>query len=165
MEKKRVLFVCIHNSARSQMAEELLRKLAGERFEVESAGLEPGKLNPIVVEALKEDGIDITGKSTQAAFELFKMGRRYDYVITVCDETSAERCPIFPGLSQRLHWSFRDPSKFEGSQDEKLANTKLVKEEIRQQLKKWLSENPRWYMIDREESSRWNWRHAGNFHF
>ena len=99
MQKKKVLFVCIHNSARSQMAEEILRKLAGDRFEVESAGLEPGKLNPIIIESLKEEGIDITGKPTKAAFDLYKKGNHYDYVITVCDEASAERCPIFPGLS------------------------------------------------------------------
>lgn len=142
MEKKRVLFVCIHNSARSQMAEELLRKLAGDRFEVESAGLEPGQLNPIVVEVLKEEGIDISGKQTRAVFDLFKKGSRYNYVITVCDETSAERCPIFPGLSQRFHWSFTDPSKFEGTDDEKISQTKKVKEEIRDQLKEWLRKNP-----------------------
>ena len=138
MEKKSVLFVCIHNSARSQMAEELLRKMAGNHFEVDSAGLEPGRLNPIVVEALKEDGIDIFGKQTTAVIDLFKKGSHYDFVITVCDESSAEKCPIFPGLCQRLHWSFTDPSKFEGSHEEKLAQTKKVKEEIRHQLKEWL---------------------------
>jgi len=138
MDRKKVLFVCIHNSARSQMAEELLRKLAGDRFDVESAGFEPGKLNPVVVEALKEDGIDIEGKQTRAVFDLFKKGNRYDFVVTVCDESNAERCPIFPGLSQRLHWSFTDPSKFEGTHDEKLAKTKSVKEEIRYQIKEWL---------------------------
>jgi len=142
MEKKNVLFVCIHNSARSQMAEELLRKLAGDLFEVESAGLEPGKLNPIVVEALKEEGIDITGKQTKAAFDLFKMGKQYSYVITVCDETSAERCPVFPGLSQRLHWSFTDPSKFQGTDIEKLAKVREVREEIKVALKEWLRKNP-----------------------
>jgi len=138
MDKKKVLFVCIHNSARSQMAEELLRKLAGDRFEVDSAGLEPGKLNPFVIETLKEDGIDITGKQTQAVIDLFKKGSHYDYVITVCDESSAEKCPIFPGKSQRLHWSFTDPSKFEGSHEEKLAKTRKVKEEIHRQIKGWL---------------------------
>jgi len=139
---KKVLFVCIHNSARSQMAEELLRKIAGDRFDIESAGLEPGKLNPIVIEALKEEGIDITGKVTKAAFELYKNGNKYDYVITVCDEASAERCPVFPGLSQRLHWSFTDPSKFDGPHEEKLAQTKMVKEEIRQKIRNWLQTNP-----------------------
>ena len=142
MEKKKVLFVCIHNAGRSQIAEELLKKLAGDRFEVESAGLEPGKLNPIVVETLKEEGIDITGKQTKAVFDLVKKADHYSYVITVCDESSAERCPIFPGLSQRLHWSFTDPSKFEGTHEEKLANTKKVKEEIRHQIEEWLQNNP-----------------------
>ena len=142
MTKKRVLFVCIHNSARSQMAEELLRKLAGDRFEVESAGLEPGKLNPIVVQSLKEEGVDITGKQTKAVFDLFRIGKSYSYVITVCDEASAERCPIFPGLSQRFHWSFTDPSKFQGTDKEKLVMVRAVKEEIRAQIKEWLQKRP-----------------------
>jgi arsenate reductase (thioredoxin) len=139
MEKQKVLFVCIHNSARSQMAEELLRKMAGDRFEVESAGLEPGKLNPIVVQALKEEGIDIKAKKTNAVFDLFKSGRHYSYVITVCDEASAERCPIFPGLAQRLHWSFPDPSRFQGTDQEKLSKVREVKEEIRAKLKEWIT--------------------------
>jgi len=137
-EKVKVLFVCIHNSARSQMAEELLRKLGGDRFEVESAGIEPGKLNPIVVEALKEDGIDIAGKQTKAVFDLFRKGNHYGYVITVCDESNAERCPIFPGLSQRLHWSFTDPSKFQGTDKEKLAKVREVKEQIKRAIKEWI---------------------------
>ena len=141
-EKMKVLFVCIHNSGRSQMAEELLRKMAGDRFEVESAGFEPGKLNPIVVESLKEDGIDITGKQTKAVFDLFKKGKHYSYVITVCDESNAERCPIFPGLCQRVHWSFTDPSKFQGTDKEKLVMVRAVKEEIRAQIKEWLQKRP-----------------------
>ena len=140
-EKIKVLFVCVHNAGRSQIAEELLRKMAGDRFEVESAGLEPGELNPVVVEALKEEGIDITGKQTKAFFDLFKKGNHYSYVITVCEESSAERCPIFPGLTQRLHWSFADPSKFEGTHEEKLAKTRKVREEIRSQIKDWLQKN------------------------
>ena len=139
MNKKKVLFVCIHNSARSQMAEELLRKLGGDRFEAESAGIEPGKLNPIVIKALQEEGIDITGKPTKAVFDLFKQGKLYSYVITVCDEASAERCPIFPGITQRLHWSFTDPSKFQGSDEEKLAKVREVREEIRGVIKQWLA--------------------------
>jgi len=139
MEKKKVLFVCIHNSARSQMAEELLRKLAGDRFEVESAGLEPGKLNPIVIEVLKEEGIDISNKPTKAVFELFKKGNQYNYVITVCDESSAQQCPIFPGLCQRFHWSFTDPSKFLGTDKEKLAKVRQVKEEIKRTIEQWIA--------------------------
>lgn len=136
--KYTVLFVCIHNSARSQMAEELLRKLGGGRFDVESAGLEPGRLNPIVVDVLKEEGIDITGKKTNAVAEKLKTGRRYDYVITVCDETSAERCPVFPGVHERLHWSFKDPSAFKGSDKEKLEFTRRVRDEIKLKIQKWL---------------------------
>ena len=139
MAKQKVLFVCVHNSARSQMAEELLRKLASDRFEVESAGIEPGKLNPVVIEILKEIGIDISHKQTQAVFDCVKSGKFYDYVITVCDETSAERCPIFPGIAKRLHWGFTDPSKFEGSWEEKIVKTRGVRDAIRQKIEGWLS--------------------------
>jgi len=139
MSKTQILFVCIHNSARSQMAEELLRKLAGDTYEVESAGIEPGKLNPVVIEVLKELGIDISGKKTQAALECVKSGKKYDYVITVCDETSAERCPVFPGSAQRLHWGFTDPSKFEGTWEDKIIKTRGVREEIRRKIEGWLS--------------------------
>lgn len=138
--KTKVLFICIHNSARSQMAEELLRQLGGDDFVVESAGLEPGTLNPVVVEALKEKGIDITGKKTQAVFDLFKEGRTYSYVIAVCDEASAEKCPIFPGICQKLNWSFTDPSKFEGSPEEKLAKVRAVRDEIEDKIIEWLGE-------------------------
>jgi arsenate reductase len=139
MEKEKVLFVCIHNSARSQMAEELLRKLAGDKFETESAGIEPGKLNPVVVEVLKEEGIYIAGKKTQAVMDLLKQGKIYSYVITVCDEASAERCPVFPGAAKRLHWGFTDPSKFEGSWEERISRTRAVREEIRQRIVDWLA--------------------------
>jgi arsenate reductase len=128
--KIKVLFVCIHNSARSQMAEALLKKIGGEEFEVESAGLEPGKLNPLAVEAMARVGIDISKNPTKKVFNLFKGGRMFHYVITVCDETSAERCPIFPGFSKRVHWSFSDPSGFQGTHEEKLAGTIEVRNEI-----------------------------------
>ena len=98
MAKQRVLFVCVHNSARSQMAEAFLKQLAGDRFEVESAGIEPGALNPIVVDAMKEIGIDISGNQTKDVFDFLKRGKAFSYVITVCDEASGERCPIFPGV-------------------------------------------------------------------
>src|SRR6184192_2298244 len=124
MQKKRVLFICIHNSARSQMAEAFLNEICGEQFEAQSAGLEPGKLNPIVVEAMREIGIDISSKKTKAVFDVFRSGQTFAYVITVCDEASAERCPIFPGVTTRLHWSFPDPSAIRGSHDEKLARTR-----------------------------------------
>ena len=139
MIKHRVLFVCVHNSARSQMAEELLRKIAGDRFDVESAGLEPGKLNPYAVAALREEGIDITGKKTVSAFELLKQGRYYTYVITVCDETSAETCPIFPGCRERFHWSFPDPSKFTGTDEEIMKRVREVRERIREKITEWVT--------------------------
>jgi len=139
MIKHRVLFVCVHNSARSQMAEALLRKIAGDRFDVESAGLEPGKLNPYAVAALREEGIDISGKETVSAFELLKQGRYYTYVITVCDETSAETCPIFPGCRERFHWSFPDPSKFTGTDEEIMTRVREVRDRIGDKITEWVT--------------------------
>lgn len=108
--RKRVLAVCVHNSARSQMVEEYLRQFGNDLFEVESAGIEPGRLNPLVVEVLQEDGIDIAGKQTRSVFDLHASGKRFDYVIAVCDKEAAERCPVFPAELARLHWPFTDPS-------------------------------------------------------
>ena len=135
--KKKVLFVCIHNSARSQMAEAFLNQICGDAFEAHSAGLEPGELNPIVVEAMREIGIDISGHKTKAVFDMFKSGTMFSYVITVCDETSAQRCPIFPGVTTRLHWSFPDPSRLQGTHAEKLAATRQVRNAIREKIEHW----------------------------
>ena len=141
MHKQKVLFVCIHNSARSQMAEALLRRLAGDRFEVESAGLDPGNVNPLAVEALGDLGIDISAKKTQSVFDLYKQGRVFQYVIAVCDEAS-ERCPIFPSAIKRLSWSFPDPSRVEGSYNERLDKTKAIRDEIAEKIQHWLMELP-----------------------
>jgi len=140
MNRKNVLFICIHNSARSQMAEAFLNHICGEQFEAHSAGLEPGKLNPIVIEAMQEIGIDISRKETKAVFEMVKSGMNFAYVITVCDETSAERCPIFPGVTTRLHWSFPDPSAFQGTHEEKLARTREVRDTIKAKIEQWCAE-------------------------
>jgi arsenate reductase len=137
MKKKNVLFICIHNSARSQMAEVFLNQICGEYFEAQSAGLEPGKLNPIVVEAMQEIGIDISRNQTKAVSEMIKSGQLFAYVITVCDETSAERCPIFPRVTTRLHWGFPDPSSFPGTHDEKLARTREVRDTIKSKIEQW----------------------------
>src|SRR6478736_282779 len=102
----KVLFVCIHNSARSQMAEAFLNKYGKDYFIAESAGLEPGKMNPNVVKVMQENGIDLSQKGTQGVFELFKKGTQYDAVVTVGDEASAEQCPVFPGKGKRIAWSF-----------------------------------------------------------
>ena len=141
--KPKVLFVCIHNSARSQMAEAFLNRLGGDRFEAHSAGLEPGRLNPVVVEAMKEIGIDISGNRTKAVFDYIKAGTPFAYVITVCDEASAERCPIFPGVTTRLHWGFPDPSALQGSVEEKLARTREIRDEIRNKVEAWCRETAR----------------------
>ena len=138
--KKNVLFICIHNSARSQMAEAWLNYTCGEFFEAESAGLEPGKMNPLVVEAMQEVGIDLSAKGTQDVFEVFKRGTLFAYVITVCDETSAEKCPIFPGVTKRLHWSFPDPSALTGTHPEKLAGVRKVRDAIRSKIEAWCEE-------------------------
>ncbi|MDD3374543.1 MAG: arsenate reductase ArsC [Candidatus Omnitrophica bacterium] len=137
--KKKVLFVCIHNSARSQMAEEILRKLASNRFEVESAGLEPGVINPLVVEVLKEQKIDISHKKTQSVSSLIESGKKYDYVVTVCDEASAERCPVFPGDAKRLHWGFEDPSKLQGTNQEKMQKISIIRDQIKDKIKQWIN--------------------------
>jgi len=121
------------------MAEAFLKKYGGDRFEVESAGLEPGKLNPVVVEAMKETGIDISQNKTKSVFDFYKQGKLYDYVVTVCDESQSERCPIFPGIAQKLHWGFPDPSAFTGSQEEKLKKTKEVRDQIEGKIKDWLN--------------------------
>ncbi len=139
MNKTKVLFVCIHNSARSQMAEAFLNQMGGDKFEAESAGLEPGTLNPIVVEAMKEIGIDISKNRTKDVFELLRQGKLYNHVITVCDEANAERCPVFPGMAEQLHWSFLDPSNFQGSHEEKLVQTRKIRDAIKTRIEEFAS--------------------------
>lgn len=140
MTMQKVLFICIHNSARSQMAEAWLNYTCGNFFAAQSAGLEPGTLNPLVVEAMREVGIDISKKKTQAVFHVFKSGQLFTYVITVCDETSAEKCPIFPGPAIRMHWSFSDPSALIGTHNEKLNEVRRIRDEIRQKIEEWCEE-------------------------
>lgn len=137
-EKIRVLFVCIHNSARSQMAEAFLNNLACNRFIVDSAGLEPGKLNPLVVESMKEICIDFSKNKTKSVFDLHKDNKVYDYVITVCDEASGERCPYFPGVKERISWSFKDPSSLPGSEEEKLKLINKIRDKIKEKVKEWI---------------------------
>ena len=132
--KRDILFVCIHNSARSQMAEAFLKKHGGEGFEAESAGLEPGTINPNVITVMQEIGIDISKNKTQSVFDLFKLGKRYNAVITVCDGASAESCPIFPGMVKRIGWSFADPSGFKGNPEAVLEQTRKVRDEIEQTI-------------------------------
>lgn len=132
---KKVLFLCVHNSARSQMGEAFLKKYGEGRFEVESAGLEPGKLNPYVVRAMGEVGIDISANATKSVFDLQKAGRSYDFVITVCSPEAAERCPMFPGRSEKIHWPFPDPSAMKGSDEEIMKGVRDVRDLIERAVK------------------------------
>jgi arsenate reductase len=140
-EKDRVLFICVHNTARSQIAEAYLNDLAGDRFEVESAGLEPGTLNPYVVKAMMDDGIDISGNKTTGVFDLYRQGKTYSYVITVCSREAEEKCPIFPGTVNRIRWPFPDPSQFKGSEDEILEKTKEIRDKIKEKIKEFIQSN------------------------
>ena len=114
------------------MAEAYFKKYGGDKFFVESAGLEAGKLNPLAVEVMKEDGIDISNNQTNDVFEFFKEGRLYHYVVTVCDEASSNRCPIFPGIHKKINWSFTDPSSLTGTPEEKLTTTRQVRDKIKE---------------------------------
>lgn len=138
--KKSILVVCIHNSARSQMAEAYFNTLGGDLFEAESAGIEPGKLNPHVVKVLREDHIDISSKQTQSTEDLYSRGRSFSYVLTVCDPEAAERCPLFPGTEKRMHWPFNDPSGFKGSDEEKLAGTRVIRDQIKEKVNQFIEE-------------------------
>jgi arsenate reductase len=141
MEKIKVLFVCIHNSARSQMAEALLNHIAGNHFEASSAGLEKGNLNLLAVKVMAEIGIEISKNLTKDVFDFYKNGNLFNYVVTVCDAANSERCPVFPGVSKTLHWSFEDPSSFTGPEQEKLEKTRKVRDEIRAELEKFIKTN------------------------
>jgi len=134
------LFVCGHNSARSQMAEAFLKAIAGDRFEAESAGLEPGRLNPFVVRAMAEIGIDISRNPTRSVFDLAAAGKRFDYVITVCSKEAAERCPIFPGKAEKLHWPFDDPSSFKGTDEEIMEKVHAVRDGIEEAVMRFVSD-------------------------
>ena len=135
-EKKRVLILCTGNSARSQMAEGLLRHMAGDRFEVESAGVEPSHVRPQAVEAMRERGVDISGQRSKSVDEF--AGQEFDYAITVCDNAN-ERCPVFPGRTERIHWSFDDPAAAEGDEAERLAVFRRVRDEIESRLREFVN--------------------------
>jgi arsenate reductase len=138
----RVLFICVHNSGRSQMCEAFLKHYAGDRFDAQSAGLEPDELNPLVVEAMAEIGIDISHNKTKSVFDVWKSGELFQYVIAVCDAESAEKCPIFPGPTTRLHWSFPDPSKVTGTNEQKLQRIRDIRDEIATKIQDWLAHLP-----------------------
>ena len=129
--RKRVLILCTGNSARSQMAEGLLRDLAGDRLEVASAGVLPTQVRPEAIAVMRELGIDISQHRSKSVDEF--AGQQFDYVITVCDNAN-EQCPVFPGNTRRIHWSFDDPAEAEGDEQSRLAIFRRVRDEIREQL-------------------------------
>lgn len=134
-KRSRVLFLCTHNSARSQMAEGLLRHLAGDRFEAFSAGTEATRVRPLAIMAMEEIGIDISGQESKTLDRY--LDQPFDYVITVCDDAN-EACPFFPGAQSRLHWSFEDPSKAEGSEEERLEVFRSVRDRIGERIEREL---------------------------
>lgn len=139
MEKIKVLFICRHNAARSQMAEALLNHMAGDRFMADSAGLEPGELNPYAIRAMAETGIDISGNKAKSVFDKYMKGELYNYVITVCNIEEQEKCPVFPGITKRMHWSFSDPASFTGTDQEKLGKTRAVRDSIKEAIEGFIS--------------------------
>lgn len=134
--RQRVLFLCTHNSARSQMAEGLLRRLAGDRFEVASAGTEATRLHPLALQVMAEVGIDLSAHASKAVDTM--LDRPWDCVVTVCDSAS-ERCPVFPDRTTRLHWSFDDPSQATGTEEQRLDAFRRVRDEIGARLRGWLA--------------------------
>jgi arsenate reductase len=141
MPKQKVLFICVQNSARSQMAAAVLNETCAEFFEAQSAGLDPGTINPLAVEALQELGIDISKNTTQRVFDVWKSGQIFQFVVTVCSEAEAEGCPIFGGIATRLHWPFDDPSKFTGTHEERLEGTRRVRDQIRAKIDSFCDEH------------------------
>ncbi len=137
MKKPKILFLCYHNSARSQMAEGLLKKLAGDKFEVYSAGIEATRVHPFAIEVMKEIGIDISSYKSKSAKDF--LGEHFGYIITVCDDAK-EKCPTFPDVSVRMHWPFEDPTKASGSDEEKLEVFRKVRDQIKNKIIDWLEE-------------------------
>ena len=135
MTKPRVLFLCTHNSARSQMAEAFLRALAGEHFEAASAGTEATRVHPLAIQAMRDAGIDMAGHTSKPLDPL--LDKPWDYVITVCDNAN-ERCPVFPGRTMRIHWDFSDPSRVTGTDQERLNTFRRVRDQIHARLRQWL---------------------------
>ena len=136
MSKSKILFVCIHNSARSVMAEAFVNHLYGNRFEAQSAGIEPGKLNPVVAQTMAEIGLDVSQHQPRSVADVLASGQTFDYAVTVCDETSAERCPVFPGQTKRLHMGFPDPSTLTGTPEEKLEGTRRIRDQIKAHIER-----------------------------
>lgn len=141
MDKQKVLFLCTGNSARSQMAEAFVRKYAGNVFEAHSAGLEPRGVNPLTIRVMEEVGIDISDQ-TSKGIETYLGKMLFQYLITVCDDAD-KNCPsVWPGVNTRMHWSFEDPTRFEGTEEQKLAKFREVRDLMKKKIKEWVAEQP-----------------------
>lgn len=134
--KKKIIVLCTGNSCRSQMAEGYLRYLAGDRFDVTSAGLQPSVVNPNAIQAMQEDGVDISSHASRDVQQFVE--QKFDYIITVCDNAK-ERCPYFPGDAERIHWSFEDPAGAKGTEAEVLEVFRKVRNQIRERIKEFLN--------------------------
>ena len=134
MNKKRVLFLCTGNSARSQMAEGFLRHMAGDRFEVFSAGVKPTQVNPLAIKVMAEAGVDISKHRSKSAMEF--IGQQFDYIITVCDNAK-QTCPVFPGKHEKIHWDLEDPAEAQGSEEERIGVFRKIRDEIRKKIEEW----------------------------
>jgi arsenate reductase len=138
--KKRVLFLCTHNSCRSQMAEGFLRHHGGDRYEVFSAGTFPSRVNPMAIEVMGEKGIDITGQRSKSIDEF--LGQDFDFVVTTCDN-ARDQCPVFPGQVERLHWGLEGPAETQGSREEKLKVFRRVRDELEKLIQSHFLAGPR----------------------
>ena len=133
--KKKVLFLCVGNSARSQMAEGFLRYMAGDTYEVFSAGVKPTQVNPLAIKVMAEAGVDISKHKSKSAIEF--IGQNFDYVVTLCDNAK-QLCPVFPGKYEKVHWNLDDPAKAQGTEEEKLAIFRKIRDMIEQRIEDWV---------------------------
>jgi arsenate reductase len=138
--KIKVLFICVRNSGRSQIAEAYLKKIGGEKFEAESAGYKPEPINDMVLKVMEEDGFDLSSTKPQSAWDCFKDGKLYQYVITVCDRAHEEECPLFPKPFVQLHWPYPDPESFTGSEEEKMGQTRQLRDAIKERIEKFVED-------------------------
>ncbi|MEA5018556.1 MAG: arsenate reductase ArsC [Erysipelotrichaceae bacterium] len=136
----KVLFVCVKNSARSQMAEAFLNQLGQPDFIAESAGIEKGTLNPIVVKVMAEIGYDISNNSVDSVFDFLKQGNQYSLVVKVCDQVNGQRCPVFPNVLKTLEWNVTDPATLQGSPDEIIEKTRQIRDEIKTRVTNLIAE-------------------------
>lgn len=134
----RILFICVHNSGRSQMAEAYMNELSEGRYKAESAGFEPTALLPQVVEVMREDGIDISDRKADSVFDFYREGRLYSAVVTVCDDQDESQCPVFPGVTYREHWPFPDPERIEGEGERARQELRDIRDAIKDRIKDFI---------------------------